>query len=378
MHKTYPQIYKTDSKGKTRVWYIEQDGDRYRTFDGTLDGKIKHSEWRDALPTNEGRSNYRDGEEQAAFEIEAVYKRKLEKDYHAELSSSPMTSNIFQPMLAGKTTLKDVKFPCLIQPKLDGIRCIVNRQGMWSRSGKPIVSCQHVYNACMELFAHNPEVEFFDGELYNHGYKDDFNTIQSMVMKKSSDTLTFSVVEQIKELVQYHVYDVGFTNISPSFSERERFIRNQAGQYDDYRLKCVFLVKTQHAKTLSDLETIHTSNLLDGYEGSMIRYPDSLYENKRSKSLLKLKEFQDEEFEIVSFDEGKGNWSGTIKSITCRNKNGQLFSAGIKGNRDFTDSLWERRNNPHRVATIRYQNLTPDGIPRFPVAVAFYNEDRDM
>lgn len=374
MNLIYKEIYKTDSKGKTRVWFAEQNDDKYRMHDGVLGGKIKCSEWKLAEPTNVGRANERNGVEQASFEIEALYTKKLERDYHEELSSSPMKSKILEAMRAHKTTISDVVFPSFVQPKLDGIRCIVTREGMWSRSGKPIVSCPHILEECLLILEEFPTIEFLDGELYNHDFKDDFNTIQSLVMKKSADTLDEETLEKIRSKVQYHIYDCGYGEAG--FNIRNDFVSNIFESIRD-DIPSIRRVNTVFVRDLESLEQTHSDNLAEGYEGSMVRIPLSKYEHKRSKSLLKLKEFEDEEFEVVSLDEGKGNWSGTIKSVTCKNKNGQVFSAGIKGNRAFTDTLWNRIDNPPKTVTVRYQNLTPDGIPRFPVAVAFYDSTRD-
>ena len=152
MQKVYNEIYKVDSKGKVRVWYMEQSGDRYRTWDGTQAGKIKSSEWRIAIPTNVGRSNERDGVAQAVFEIEATYKTKLDKDYHETLDNAQSGgSKIFEAMLAEK--YKDFK-PGYAQPKLDGFRCIAKKDGLWSRSGKPYVSSPRSEEHTSELQSH--------------------------------------------------------------------------------------------------------------------------------------------------------------------------------------------------------------------------------
>ena len=97
---------------------------------------------------------------------------------------------------------------------------------------------------------------------------------------------------------------------------------------------------------------------------------DEPYEQKRSKYLLKRKEFQSEEFPIVAIEAGLGNWAGVAKKVTCRLPDGRTFGAGIRGTKERAAVLltetWE-------TATVRYFALTPDGIPRFPVVTAFHN-----
>lgn len=116
MKKAYPEIYKRDSKGKLRVWHMVQDGDRYRTFDGLHGGTVKSSSWRQARPTNVGRSNERDGVAQATFEIEAAYENKLTREYHRTIEATENGAHFFKPMLA--QSYKEFA-PGYVQPKLD-------------------------------------------------------------------------------------------------------------------------------------------------------------------------------------------------------------------------------------------------------------------
>lgn len=372
----HPTIYKTDSKGKTRVWYIEQDGHKYRSYDGTINGKIKCSEWTEAEATNEGRANYRDPAAQASFEIEALYKKKLDKDYHTKLTDN-MATKITQPMLAASSaTVATANLPAFVQPKLDGIRCVVTKTGMWSRSGKPIISCPHIFDMLKAQFdlADN-DIEFFDGELYNHDYRDDFNEILSMVNTRTAGSLTDEVLKRNAQVVQYHLYDVKCADSTIPFAKRFQRLTSLVEQYDPAQT-VLRIVETQWIRSQELLQFFYQSAMEQGYEGIMVR-ADKPYEHKRSKSLIKIKDFTDQEYRVLSLEEGNGNWSGTIKSVLCRDKQGRTFSAGVKGNRSFTDSLWARRDNPPKEVTVRYQNLTPDGIPRFPIAVAFYDDVRD-
>ena len=104
-----------------------------------------------------------------------------------------------------------------------------------------------------------------------------------------------------------------------------------------------------------------------GYEGAMVRIKDGLYENKRSKNLIKWKEFIDEEFKILDFLEGDGNRSGLAARATMELRNGRTFSAGIIGNLDYCRQLLiEKDQHIGKLGTIIFQNYTPDGKPRFP------------
>ena len=358
-------MYKIDSKGKTRIWYMEQNGDRYRTWDGTQGGKIKSSEWRVAIPTNVGRSNERDGVAQAVFEIEATYKKKLEKDYHTTLESAQTGgSHIFEAMLAEKYKTFQ---PGFAQPKLDGFRCIVNKDGMWSRAGKPFVSSPHIMETLKPLFESNPDL-ILDGELYNHELRDNFDEIQSLITVKTEKKLNEEHYAKTRAMVQYHVYDM--PSHPGNFVERTLALCDLLAD-----IEFIKIVDTVAVNDEEKFDILHGEWLEQGYEGSMWRN-NTPYENRRTKNLLKRKDFVDEEFEVVAIEEGQGNWSGTCKSVACKTANGKTFSAGVKGNREFTDYLFSKRNDPPKLVTIKFQNYTPDGIPRLPVAVKFWDSEK--
>lgn len=100
-----------------------------------------------------------------------------------------------------------------------------------------------------------------------------------------------------------------------------------------------------------------------GGEGIMLRQPGSLYERKRSGTLLKVKTFQDEEALVIGHEEGKGKYAGMFGALKVKMGNGKEFKIGS----GFTDL--ERQNPPAigSKVTYKYQELTNDGIPRFPV-----------
>lgn len=364
MNKIYDRIFKIDSKGKTRIWYMEQEYDKYRTWDGTEGGKIKCSEWRLAEPTNIGRSNERNGIAQAAFEIEAQYKTKLEKDYHPTLEAAQSGgSHIFEAMLAEK--YKSFQ-PGFAQPKLDGFRCIAKKDGLWSRSGKPFVSSPHIMEALAPLFEANPDL-ILDGELYNHELRDNFDEIQSLITVKSDKKLTAEHYEKTRDMVQYHVYDM--PSHPGNFVERTLALCDLLAD-----IEFIKIVDTVVVNDEEKFDVLHGEWLEQGYEGSMWRN-NTPYENRRTKNLLKRKDFIDEEFEVVAIEEGQGNWAGVAKRVTCRLPDGRTFGAGIKGTRERGIELL---NEKHHIVTIKYFQLTPDGIPRFGVATKFHGDKREF
>jgi DNA ligase-1 len=242
------------------------------------------------------------------------------------------------------------------------MRCIATKNGLFSRQGKPIVSCPHIIQALEATFEAFPSL-VLDGELYNHEFRDNFNELISIARqtKPSAEDLTKSA-----ELLEYHVYD---TMGDEPFSVRSDFLLDLGAKYS-----VIKLVPTTQIFSPDELDSEYAELLAMGYEGQMVRL-DAPYEQKRSKSLLKRKEFQDEEFEVIEVLEGQGNWAGYAKSVVCRDKHGVVFNAGVKGSQEFAKKLLSMNI---RLATIRYQNKTPDGSYRFPIAVAFYEGERDI
>jgi DNA ligase-1 len=116
-------------------------------------------------------------------------------------------------------------------------------------------------------------------------------------------------------------------------------------------------------------------NLLLGYEGSIVRIPDSIYQNKRSKDLIKIKEFDDTEFEVLDIIPGKGNRSDIAGSVIIK-VDGQPVGCGIRGSWDFSKKLLEDvKEYIGGIATVRYFGLTDEGKPRFPVLIDINRPD---
>jgi DNA ligase-1 len=275
----------------------------------------------------------------------------------------------FEPMLAAKwEDYKDkIQYPIYSQAKLDGIRCILTKNGMFSRNGKPIISAPHIIDSVKPLFETNPDL-IFDGELYADKFANDFNTIVSLVKKTKP---TDADLAESKKQIEYHIYDLPSSN--------KNFLHRA------YDLGILFETRLEMSKYCRLVDTRKAENeemvmeqyglLVDaGYEGQILRV-DAKYENKRSKSLLKHKSFIDEEFQILDIVEGEGNRSGTAGYMVFNTGEGKRFKSNVKGTWDETaEILRNKKQLIGKQATIKYFNLTPDGIPRFPYVI---NIDRN-
>ena len=355
-------LYKRDSKGKVREYNIEWTGHGvaqpgYRTVAGIQGGKMVTSEWKYTEGKNIGKVNETTPSEQAEKEAVAKWEKKAEKEYF-EFVSEIDSYDKFKPMLAHDYTKRpqDTGFS---QPKLDGIRCIATKDGLFTRAGKEITTCKHIENDLKEFFEGEPYM-ILDGELYNHELKDDFNKITSLVRKVKP---TPEEEQECHEKVQYHIYDCFDTGNPDDIFSVRTFWLDKEDQPDESSLR---LVPTTWCSNQTALDSSYTYYINKGYEGQMVRN-DTPYENKRSKNLLKRKEFITEEFEVLEVLEGQGNWQGYAKHFVLTDGE-NTFKSGVRGNQETLKKLLEQEVKPTWV-TCRYFERSVDNIPRFPVVI---------
>ena len=350
-------IYKKTQTGATQEWTIEVSDNKYRTHSGQCGGQITTNAWTVVYGKNEGKANGTTDNEQALKEAIAKRTKKLESGYFEDITNID-TKQYFEPMLAAKwEDYKDkIQYPIYSQPKLDGIRCIVTKDGMFSRNGKPIISAPHIGKSLNFLFESNPNL-ILDGELYADKFANDFNKIVSLVKRTKP---TADDLKESAKNIEYHIYDI--PSVSETFNGRLEAL-NELFQYFP---KCVKLVETHNANNELEVMELYGEYVDKGFEGQMLRL-DSKYENKRSKSLLKHKSFIDEEFTIKDICEGEGNRTGTAGYMVFETADGKPFKSNVKGTWEETaEMLKSKKELIGKQATIKYFNLTPDGIPRFP------------
>lgn len=355
-------LYKKDNNDGIREWTIEVNSTGYRTHSGIVGGKIVTSDWYKVLATNIGRANHRTLDEQALFEAKARWQKKIDSGYNPDVNTCHVATVRITPMLAKKyEDHKDkISFPVASQPKLDGLRCWIDKQGAWTRNGKRWMTIPFLTEELRHFFNEWPNA-ILDGELYSHDLKHDFNKICSLVKKTKP---TPADIEECKAKIKYHVYDC----VVELLKNTPFTARSYSVQKIVEKLSPSFVaVRTDIADTQEELDVLYGKYLEDGYEGQMVRMLDSRYEFKRSSNLLKRKEFQDDEYEIVEIGEGNGNKAGMAGFAVLRHPDSRTFNSNIKGSHEFLKELLERRDSlVGTYATCTFFNLTPDGIPRFP------------
>jgi DNA ligase-1 len=361
-------IYKKTKTGATQEWTIEVVGNKYRTHSGQVGGIITTNEWTIVYGKNTGKLNETTDKEQTMKEAVAKRTKKLESGYFENIKHINKTQ-YFEPMLASKwEDSKDkITYPIFSQPKLDGIRCIVTKDGMFSRNGKPIISAPHIRESLSEVFDVYPEL-ILDGELYADKFANDFNKIVSLVKKTKP---TDADLKESKKNIQYWIYDLPDNDIQ--FGDRCDRLNELFENYNAFKKHCIE-VETHICNDEDEVMGLYEEYVEKGFEGQMLR-TNGKYENKRSKFLMKHKSFIDEEYTIVDVCEGEGNKTNMVGYMTFKTADGKPFKSNVKATFEESEEMFRNKKQLiGKQATIKFFQFTPDGIPRFPYVV---NIDRN-
>jgi len=365
-----PWLYALSKKGTIRTYRIEVSIFQNRAVLSTLKRVTETGVWQtDSYEYTEGvnigKSNETTFAEQAINEANSMYKKLLDAGYTTEKPKEGERFNTdangsMKPMLA-KADRSKIKFPCIAQPKYDGVRCLVfDKYGeiqIISRKGKP-------YNIPhLREWAENHRYLLpLDGELYNHKELT-FQEIVSAVKKES----------EITPKIRYVVYDRPLDGITND--KRWAWLLEEFGkQKNKDRLadvkSPVYLSDSTICYDMNDLMKYHDECVKKGYEGAIARNEEGLYEfGFRSNDLIKIKEFKDAEYEIIDVVEATGRDAGTAIFV-CKCDAGE-FNVKPQGTRELRAEYFKKRKSLiGKMVTVQYQELSDDGIPRFPSAIA--------
>lgn len=376
------RIFCHDSNGVLRFWQYEVEGHLWRGISGQVGGAETESGWTICVPKSKPTA-----EEQAIFEAQAEEKKKLERKYRRTEEELAKGDIFIQPMLAQSADDYEMEYPYLAQPKLDGFRCVTTEEEAATRQGKKYVTINHILEALRPVFLKYPDL-IIDGELYNHAFKDDFNTLSSLIRKdfkldKKALKAGFSEEWQREQLaiqqrnhIQYHVYDI----IDPTMTFEERIELLEHIFHVEFDIPFVFVVETVEVNSEEGGLRLYEEWLEEGYEGLVKRRKKALYQiGKRSKDLLKWKDFETKEFKIKRIEEGNGNWSGKAKRVVVYLEDGVTENeSGIRGTMPYLQEVLEEKEYYEQGwATLRFmRQRTPDGKLRAPVTIDLHPEGR--
>ncbi len=281
---------------------------------------------------------------------------------------------MIKPMLAHKFDEARIDFKdfTYMQPKLDGVRCLMQyevfpiSQGgarivAYSRTGKEFMNVEHIKEELKEFFQQNPDM-VLDGELYNHDLRDDFEKIISLVRKQKP---TDEDRSEARKLTQYHVYD--YTNKSMHDVVNYRYRLDQLVCSNIYT-PSIHYVETKRVNSMKAAKDFHTERLAEGYEGSILR-TNTPYKHGRSFGLMKFKDFSDTEATIIGYEVGQGKRTGTLGKFIMQDDEGVKFGCppGKGYNyKDLADMLINVSDYIGKRATFTYFQRTKAGSYRHP------------
>lgn len=278
--------------------------------------------------------------------------------------------NLTQPMLACTDIPcleTQVRYPCFIQPKLDGIRCIAINGQAYSRKMK-LIPNQFIQDTFKRLNLHG-----LDGELMVRG---DFNKVQSAVMSQEGEPDFYYVVYDKWDSPE--PYDIRFCDAVQEL----------------WRVNSKYVVGIDNSTAEDGTQAMHMLNyyIKYGYEGAMLRSFKSPYKQGRSTFkegyLLKLKKFLDDEAVVIGFEERLHNkneqerdergyakrsskkegmvGANTLGSLIVK-WNGIEFGVGSGFNDIQRKEIWDNKDKYlGNLITFKYQELSAKGVPRFP------------
>lgn len=345
-------LYMQDNNGKVREWSIgvidwtiiirhgEKCGSMQEVTEEVFDGKASRTR-----------------EDQILSRIASRISKQRDKGYSNSILDAYKKAvnalGLEKPMLA--TALKHVKNVdykgAFVQRKYDGNRCLITKQKgnviAYTRNGKIIGTIGHILDG-LELW----EGQTLDGELYCHG--EALQTIVSWIKRKQENTLK----------LKYHVYDVIST-----MAYYNRYKMLQTIPLSD----AMEIAPTEEVTCFEEVQEHFKESRKLGYEGSIVRLHTHGYEDgKRSRSLIKIKAWDDDDFKIFDITPSKDGWA--ILNLTA--KNGKTFCVTCPGTVEHKHHVMDNMvKYLGKYVRVEYAQLTKDGIPFHPIATLIIHED---
>ncbi len=308
------------------------------------------------------------------------YKRILQKDMRCGLSEKTINNvakkNNFDQFLipvfacqlaqdsdSHKKKLTGKKF---LEVKLDGVRVISvlypdGRVDFFSRNGKELVNFRNLQNELSKCIKTNPinSAIVLDGEVVSKNFQELMKQIHRKSTVQNDDATLY-----LFDILTFENFKSGIEK--KKYFERIKHLEN----WFDRNMSTLDKIKLIE-KSLVDLDTddgknifkqFNTKAIIDGYEGIMIKDPDSYYECKRSTTWLKLKPVIEISLEVTNFEEGTGRNKGKLGALIAEGEeDGKFFKLNIGSG--FSDKqredFWQgRRNLIGKIIEVRADSIS--------------------
>lgn len=353
----FPTLFKKGIDGRKRFWRILRTENSYLTEHGYVGGKTV---------TNHKRIDDAEG---VIKKAKKLWDDKKSKEMYTESSDcTPSLHDVttYRPMLAHEYSPSKLNFPCFVQPKLDGLRCMCflldGKPVMISRKGIPFEGCPHITQALSIVLKDHPHI-VLDGELYSETLP--FQMVAGLLKKKY---LTEEDRTTIRQNIFFYCFDTVFTNdLSVSF--QDRFVDTWRVVLGRSRTNTILRPIDTDLVNEHEIEDALRSFIQQGFEGIILRNRASVYKlGYRSHDLQKKKTMHEDEFEIVGFTSGEGRETDAVIWECKLPTNDTRFYVRPKGTLEDRKQMFkEASDHIGKPLTVIFQELQPSGVPRFPI-----------
>lgn len=390
------------STGKWRWWQCECDETYYdnigyiikRSY-GQLNGKATQGP-NITVPAGKAK---RTAKEQMILQFNSEVKKQLDKGYklvekHPNEYSEEELQKIYgtvkmregatvKPMLAKQE--KDVKNRKIfdkewwISRKVNGVRALIYYDGKQVRTSSrgatnyDIAIIHIIQHPLIEKFFKNHPEAILDGEVFKFGLS--LNKISGICRSQTT-------VNEGKDL-QFYWYDI--VGLDKPFSERWKLMNewskelqlsefNPYREFNDSELHIQFLPQ-ELVSGFDNMKKLHDKWVAEGWEGAVIRNPDSVYKpGSRGNDWIKIKEYMEAEYPIVGLAEGLREED---MCFVLETPNGQRFNCKPMGSRE--QKQWYREHIDELIGenlTIKYFEMSGvegSETPQQPVGICIRN-----
>ena len=377
MIEKLPTLYGVSKIGKVNQWsasVVEQEDKSALIIinTGYVDGKIREIVKPIKKGKNIGKANETTPFQQALSEAQSKWNGKRDENYETfQMDPNNYIPRLMLPQLAKGPKKGKIVFPAYMNPKLNGVCNLAEPPNVppyfsktpgvvlhHSRGGHLFETLAHLDPWILEMNMPAP----VHGELYVHGWS--LQKIGSYTKKIKPD----------QHKLEYWLYDLAL--VGPTYEERLDIIHNaivKLGKDAPIKFTPAVIVNSY-----AEAKAYHDKCVQDGYEGGMLKNKNGIYLFQyNSDDLEKVKEFEDEEFEIVGGKEGSGTDAGCV-IYRCITKEGKEFDARPRGTvEDRQQMLLDLPNDIGKKLTVRFAEWSDDGIPLQPVGIPEAEAVRD-
>ena len=238
--------------------------------------------------------------------------------------------------------------------KLNGVRCMIkldkdkDKVITVSRGGKNYdVSARHITKELENFLRRYPDY-VLDGELYIHGQY--LQTISGLARLETWDPKC--------EKLEYWIYDLAIPD--KVFTDRLVMLTDLEMEFENS--KNIKVLEHVLTKSWASIQKLHDKWVAEGFEGLVARKPDKFYEfGKRGSTMIKVKMYQEDEFEIIDYSE---KLRDEDFCFICQTSAGVVFEAKPIGTRELKAEYLENIDNIiGKFATVKYFEYSKDGAP---------------